>query len=274
MDQLSRILSQYSIGTGVFYSGRFCGLSSHGGQEAQTGHIHLLRKGKLTILEPGKPDVILNEPTLIFFPRPALHIMKSGLIEMAQVVCAEVHYGVGPDNPLANSLPDVIYLPLSKAHRVKNAAEWLFEEAFSKHAGKQLVIDRLCELLTIELLRHVLSNDTISSGLLAGLSHDKLSKTLEALHERPSHSWSLQEMAEIATMSRARFALQFRTVIGQTPGDYLAGLRVDLAKQFLKQDKPVSWIANELGYENASGFTRTFKKKTGISPREWRAEYL
>ena len=269
MDQLSRILSQYAISTGVFYSGRLCGLSSFDKPGEQAGHIHLLRRGTMTIQEPGKEKVTLDEPTMVFYPRPAEHSIKSGLINMAEIVCAEVRYGCGPENPLANSLPPVLYLPLAEGSRVQHAAEWLFEEAFTKEKAKQLVMDRLCELLTIQVLRHVISSDQVNGGLLAGLSHPKLSKLLDALHKEPAGQWSLQEMAEVANMSRARFSLQFRATVGQTPGDYLASLRVDLAKNHLRQGQTVGWTANEVGFENPSGLARVFKSKTGLSPKEW-----
>ena len=269
MDQLSRALSQYSISTGVFYSGRLCGLSSFDKPEEQAGHLHLLRSGTLTVQGAGREKQIFTEPTLIFYPRPADHSIKSGLIGMAEIVCAEVYYGCGPDNPLANSLPSLIFLPLSQSGRIKDTAEWLFEEAFGKEKARQLMMDRISELLTIQMLRHVLASGQVNGGLLAGMTHPKLSKALDELHREPARNWSLQEMAEVATMSRARFALQFRVTIGQTPGDYLAALRVDLAKKYLRQEKPVGWVANEVGYENASGLARVFRSRTGRSPKEW-----
>ncbi|OED45787.1 hypothetical protein ACH42_04695 [Endozoicomonas sp. (ex Bugula neritina AB1)] len=274
MDQLSRILNQYSITTGIFYSGRLCGLSSFDKPEEQAGHIHLLRQGSLVIQEAGKKEVTLSEPTLVFYPRPVAHFLKPGLTDMAEVVCIEVHYGTGPDNPLANSLPSVIYLPFSQNSRIQNASEWLFEEAFSKALARQLVMNRICELLTIQLLRHALSSGQVNGGLLAGLTHPKLSKLLDAIHHEPAKQWSLKEMAQVANMSRARFALQFRATVGQTPGDFLTGLRVNLAQKYLRQEKPVGWTANEVGYDNASGLARAFRSKTGQSPKEWQKNVL
>ena len=70
-------------------------------------------------------------------------------------------------------------------------------------------------------------------------------------------------------MSRARFASLFKEVIGQTPSDYLAVLRIEIAKSILRQDRSVGWVANEVGYENASALARVFRSKTGLSPKEW-----
>jgi AraC-like DNA-binding protein len=58
-------------------------------------------------------------------------------------------------------------------------------------------------------------------------------------------------------------------VVGQSPGDYLIAWRISLAQNELKKGKPIALIANQVGYENTSGFSKAFKKKTGESPREW-----
>jgi AraC-like DNA-binding protein len=76
-------------------------------------------------------------------------------------------------------------------------------------------------------------------------------------------------MAETALMSRAKFAALFKDTIGQAPSDYLTDLRIAIAQGLLKKDKPVSLVANAVGYEHGSALARVFRKKTGLSPKEW-----
>jgi AraC-like DNA-binding protein len=47
-----------------------------------------------------------------------------------------------------------------------------------------------------------------------------------------------------------------------------------MAKGLLQQNKPVSLIANEVGYENSSSLAKVFKKHFGITPKKWMQEYL
>ncbi|MRI33126.1 AraC family transcriptional regulator [Endozoicomonas sp. OPT23] len=269
MDQLSSVLSRFSISAGVFYSGQLCGLSSFEEPNARIGHIHLLKKGTLKILERGKPDKVFSEPTLLFYPRPTQHRIMAEDADNTEIVCAEVHYGSGPTNPLASSMPDMVSIPLARAGRLQSTIDWLFEEAFSKHSARQIIMDRLCEIMIIQLLRHLMSSGDINGGLLAGLSDPKLAQALDVIHNQPEHNWSLVELSEKAMMSRSRFAEHFKKVIGITPNDYLSGWRVEIAKGLLKQDKPVGWVANEVGYENASALARVFRSRTGMSPKEW-----
>ena len=76
-------------------------------------------------------------------------------------------------------------------------------------------------------------------------------------------------MAEIALMSRSKFAEVFKEVIGQTPNDYLLEWRVSVAQSLLLKGKSVSLVANSVGYETASALSRVFRKKLELSPKEW-----
>jgi AraC-like DNA-binding protein len=105
--------------------------------------------------------------------------------------------------------------------------------------------------------------------MLAGLSHPALAPTLVKLQEAPEEAWTLDLMAESAAMSRSKFSELFRDTVGQTPNDFLTDLRISTAQQLLIQDKPVSLVANKVGYEHGSVLARVFRKKTGLSPKEW-----
>ena len=76
-------------------------------------------------------------------------------------------------------------------------------------------------------------------------------------------------MANIALMSRSKFAAVFKDNIGRPPNEYITELRLTLAQELLKKKKPVNIVANEVGYEHGSALARVFKKKLGLSPKEW-----
>jgi transcriptional regulator GlxA family with amidase domain len=87
------------------------------------------------------------------------------------------------------------------------------------------------------------------------------------MHEAPKKSWTLDDLASIAGMSRTRFAEHFRTRIGQTPIDYLTVWRVTVARQLLARGKPVKSVALQVGYQSAAAFSRVFSRVTGQAPR-------
>ena len=61
----------------------------------------------------------------------------------------------------------------------------------------------------------------------------------------------------------------FRDTVGQSPNDYLTDLRGSMVQDLLKQNKSVNVIASTLGYEHGSALARIFRKKSGLSPKEW-----
>lgn len=269
---MSEVLNHFSVSIGVFYTGNLCQQVTYGGADADGGHLHFLQSGRLQLTDQRGNHQVVDEPSVIFFPRPALHRLTASQDDKAEVVCAAVRYGTGTKNPLANALPSCIVVKLSDSHAFKASTELLFDEARHQRPGRLAMINRLSEIFLINLLRHVLEAGLTDQGMLAALSNPKLNSVIVALQAEPSASWSLEKMAALATMSRSRFASTFKATLGQSPGDYLMGLRVVIAQELLKKGKPVSWVANEVGYANTSALARVFRKITGLSPREWLAQ--
>jgi AraC-like DNA-binding protein len=269
MDRLSVILDGLSMTAGVFFSGDMCGISSFDGSVNREGHLHLLKSGRLDVIDQHKQVVSIDKPALIYYPRPHFHQLRAVENDQAQLVCASIKYGADADNPLTQALPEMVVLELDRDDYITSAAQGLFQEAFSEREGKKLLIDKLAEVMVIHLLRHIVESRDNCSGLLAGLAHKQLSKVLLQVHQAPYENWNLEMMSEIVFMSRSKFAEEFKKVVGQSPGDYLIAWRISLAQNELKKGKPIALIANQVGYENTSGFSKAFKKKTGESPREW-----
>ncbi|CAI8985554.1 MULTISPECIES: AraC family transcriptional regulator [Pseudomonas] len=270
MDRLSTLLSHFGVNAGTFHSGTFCGVSAYGGDQV-CGHVHLLQAGEL-LLKPGNdPEVSLNEPTLIFFPRPMAHRLFANEVMGTQLVCASLTFDGGAGNALAAALPDYLVLKLADLPEMASTLEWLFKEAFDGHCGREAVMDRLFELLVILLLRHLISSRNQQPGMMAGLADPKISRALNLMHEQPAKAWSVAELASAANLSRAGFADHFRRVVGQTPVDYLVNWRISLAQKRLREGRPIALIAEEVGYESPSALARAFRRKTGLSPREWKA---
>lgn len=269
MDKLSEVLNHFSISAGVFYAGNLCGLSAFSEDGIEEGHLHLLEQGKMTVIDQDGTRILIDEPAVLFFPRPAFHRLQAERRDNAQIICASVRYGTGTRNPLANALPPLIVIKLSSAPTLKAATRLLFEEAFTDNDGRLAMMDRLAEVFVIHLLRYVLEQDMVNEGMLAGLTHPKLSKAIMAIHASPAQNWSLEALAELSAMSRSAFAELFRQQVGQTVGDYLLDWRIAIAQNLLKKGRSVSWVAGEVGYDNASALARAFRKKTGQSPKQW-----
>jgi AraC-like DNA-binding protein len=273
-DRLVKFFERFELRSRVFYAGNLCSLVNFDAVEG-VGHVHLLRAGLLQLTKPGSAVIELSEPSLIFFPRSTQHRLSSPQAGGADLVCASVEFGALFGNHLLHGLPDQFVLPISDAPALAGVLDALFTEAFDeRRAGSEAVLNRLCEVVLIYMLRHALANGLLRACVIAGLADARLAKALNAIHAEPARAWTLQGLAALAGMSRARFAAHFTDVVGQPAIEYLAHWRLSLAQTLLIQGRQVKSIADEVGYGSPNALTRAFTQRIGQTPTDWLAQHF
>ncbi len=267
-DRLSSLLQRFELRSQLVSSGVLhheLAIRPEGG----AGHLHLLRQGPLRLAGPQRHRRLLAEPSLVFVPQPLAHRVAPTSIEGAELVSAAVHFGAGDENPLLHSLPALLCVPMSQLPGLELTQQVLFAEAMAGRCGHGAVVDRLVEVLVIQLLRHAMAERLVDAGIMAGLSDARLAKAISALHAAPARAWTLEAMASVAGMSRARFAAHFAHTVGVPPGDYLTGWRLGLARRLLRRGLAVKQVAADVGYASPGAFGRVFLQRVGTTPREW-----
>jgi AraC-like DNA-binding protein len=272
VDRLEALLRHFSVSARLFHSGPLCGVTDFAAGEP-LGYLHVIREGGVEVRQRRGKALRIEEPTLLLYPRPLWHRFVTDARRGADMACARIAFGEGgapPDvHPVARALPPLVALPLAAAPSIAPTVELLFAEAFGGGCGRQSAVDRLFEVLLIQVLRHLLDRGAVDDGLLAGLAHPGLARALAAMHDKPGEAWSLATLASRAGMSRSRFAATFGAVVGTTPAAYLAGWRVSLAQALLRRGRPLKAVAAEVGYGGTVTLGRAFRAHTGRSPREW-----
>ena len=268
MDLLSQLMEHFSIRTGVFYSGNLCGVSSFKPQQGKEGHLHVLSAGELTLSSAHTEYRQLSQPCIVYLPNSTPHVIE-GVGEGAEVVCANVEYRSGQMNPLLSALPDVIVIPFADAPNLMPVIEVLFRESSQESSGQQYLMDKLSDALMALIFRHLIEQQQIDQGVFSALAHPRLASVVTAVHLLPARHFSIAEMASLAAMSRTQFIEAFKREVGETPGDYVQKWRVSVAQSLLLQNKPINWVADEVGYSSYSGFSRAFQHVAGVSPRLW-----
>ncbi|MBX9346417.1 AraC family transcriptional regulator [Chromobacterium vaccinii] len=270
VDRLDALLSRFPVRARMFHSGALCGVADFS-RPGDGGQLHLVRAGAVDVIHAGRSaDLHVNVPSLLFYPRPMPRRFVSDEHGGADLACAELHFDGGAENPIVAALPEFVCLPLESIAGAGPVLAMLFDEAFSDNCGRQVVVDRLFEVVLVQLLRYLMETGESRGGMLAGMSHPKLKKALAAMHEQPARDWSLEGLADIAGMSRSVFAGGFRDIVGCTPGAYLQGWRIRLAQQALRQGRKLKTIAIDVGYGSEAALSRAFKAQCGMGPREWR----
>jgi AraC-like DNA-binding protein len=172
---------------------------------------------------------------------------------------------------LGGLLPTVVHIQGSNpaAGRLRRTIDSIIEEALADRPGRDLILDRLVEVLLVEALRfRTESVDAIRRpGLLTGLADPLLARALRRLHSDVAHAWSVDELARAAGLSRSVFSERFSRKVGVPPMQYLIDWRMALAKAMLQRDAPpLEAVAAAIGYQSASAFSTAFSREVGSPP--------
>lgn len=185
--------------------------------------------------------------------------------------------------PLLSSMPRLIRLRDDVAHTVQGLAttlRLLSAEATSTLPGKDILMDRLADVLFVQMLRAFVANEEQEgrsyenrAGLIQALMDPELSKALTLMHTKPEHPWTVGELAERVGMSRTAFAMRFKAKAGVGPLEHLTQWRIQKACELLREGRrTLDEVAWRVGYESAAAFSRAFRREVGVAPGQYRKE--
>ena len=80
----------------------------------------------------------------------------------------------------------------------------------------------------------------------------------------------LNQISRQAYLSRFHFHRLFTRIYRKTPHEYLTRIRIEKAKELLAENKPVTDVCNEVGFESIGSFSVLFKKEIGFAPQYYR----
>ncbi len=100
---------------------------------------------------------------------------------------------------------------------------------------------------------------------------EDINKAVEYIHNHLSENLKLEQLMQIANLSKYHFIRLFKIQTGTSPYQYIQICRINRAKKLLHdKNKSISDIAMECGFTDPAGFARTFKEFTGVSPTKYR----
>ena len=92
------------------------------------------------------------------------------------------------------------------------------------------------------------------------------------IHSESHRTLTLDELADVAGMSKCYLSRTFHKITGHTVTSYVNHIRCEKAKALLSEGKTVESIAHSCGFTNVSYFIRTFSALNGTSPGEYREQ--
>jgi len=191
----------------------------------------------------------------------------------AILVCGFLGCDLRPFNPLVAALPRILHLPASRTGDwVARVIDQAVIESNNRRPGGDAVLERLSEMMFVDAARRYLDDlPEGATGWLAGLRDRYVGAALALMHERPDHTWSVDEIAHEVGLSRSALHERFVEYLGQPPMQYLAGWRIQLGARMLREsNRNVATIALDVGYDSEAAFARAFKRMVGAPPAAWR----
>ncbi|WP_426438290.1 AraC family transcriptional regulator [Bradyrhizobium genosp. P] len=259
-------------GFGVVVTGK-CHFQANGCEAVE------LREGDFILLPTGPGFVIASDPDV---ERDEMQDCP------ASAILAETHFGPDTATPdfrllggyfgfsapnsemLTQVLPAQLHIKRTDntARRIADTIGSLRGEALDERPGRDLIIERLIEVMLIEALRY--SEAAVRPGLLNGLVDDRLGRALKSFHANVAHPWSVASLAEEAGLSRTAFSERFTRLVGMPPMTYLFKWRMAVAKDILQRERvPQEIVAATIGYQSASAFSTAFRREVGQAPGEY-----
>ena len=147
--------------------------------------------------------------------------------------------------------------------------------ALSQKNGFDSVLELLSILHDLSTSRNMRTlSDAGSSNEQLHYNSRRIEKVFEYMNAHYSRAITLSEVAKVANMPEASFSRFIKKRIGNTFIDSLNEIRLGHATRMLiDTTHNVAEVAYKCGFNNISNFNRTFKKKKGCTPKEFRGNF-
>lgn len=247
-------------------------------------------EGRCRLAVDGEPPVVLEEGDFVLLPATPAFTM-SGFDPAPPVRIdprtappaeGEVRYGSADAPPdvrqfggsfsfgspdaalLVSLLPRMIHI--RGVPRLAQLVRMVGEEAARDAIGRELILERLVEILLIEALRAAPA-ELDKPGLLRGLADPRIAVALRRMHGDVERAWTVPELAREAGMSRSAFFDRFARMVGVRPMEYLLAWRMAIAKSLLRGGGlALDEVARRIGYASTSTFSTAFSRHVGVPP--------
>ncbi len=287
MNAVDQLFSPLKLEANVFHNGQYCGMWALDTSGADKMTFHVIVKGTCH-LKVGDQITMLKEGDAVFFPSDSKHVVTNFPEQDIDINSAEsipmnavltepstglVCGNFGHQHPIferiVKQLPDVIIVRRESNSASAKVIDLLLEESAVSGAENNALLNRLSDCLFLLMVRdHV----DVESGVFAAMSHPKLTRAMALMHGAPDDRIGLEQLAGEALMSRSAFSTLFKSVVGQSPMDYLKQWRITLAYRWLVDEGISTYdAAVRCGYESESSFSKAFTSVMGFGPGKARA---
>lgn len=300
MDSLGHLVRMLAPTGTVELHCRFAGPWTVENDAALPGHVpyHVILQGQAH-LRVAQEDLELEAGDVLMFPHGTRHTLRGvdgegdGMVETTAVeqrsfngvLTEAVRPGAGApfdmlcgtfvlgdaSGALLRSMPEVLRVRSTERAALVTLIGMMRAESEQPRPGGAVVVGELSTALFTLMLRALMSERELRTGVLALMADPRLSRAVEAVLREPAQPWTIATLAAQSHLSRATFARQFAQLGGMTPLEWVTGVRMELAARLLRRGGlSAGRVGEQCGYASEAAFGRVFKSHYGTGPGAYR----
>ena len=154
---------------------------------------------------------------------------------------------------------------------IEQSMRRLAREAISPGFAAEVLVERLVDVIGIDIERFLFSAKPAASEKRSRLSSAQLALLRDYVHAHPGRSTSNAELAALVQMSPRNFTRRFRESTGESVHQFVASIQLEHAQALLRDRRiPIKEIAFRLGFASHANFSDAFRRLSGQSPSAFR----
>ncbi|SEF51531.1 transcriptional regulator, AraC family [Actinacidiphila yanglinensis] len=252
--------------------------------------FHIVLSGGCWLVTSDGPATELTTGTVVLTPTGAAHGLSHAPCALddlppgvmgpepepsepvdVEILCGAYRLEHGPERLFVAGLPDVIVVPPDhdRYPELRTVVDLLRADVSGTQPGSSASRRALLDLVLVHGLRQWLEQNR-APGLL-NVTDPSIAAALHAIHADLGRRWTVQQLSQVAGLSRAAFTRRFTALVGRPPMAYLTEQRLTYAGRLLRETTaPLAAIAGEVGYATEFAFAAAFRRAFGVSPGRFR----
>ncbi len=232
----------------------------------------------------GETDYTIEAGDLLLIRAGVIHRLQSGNGERNSYYIVKIAQAMLFDfSTDANAAKYILNLKLGEGKKckwtkaelegtpLKAAIENVIRERYEGGYCSDIAIKSGCAQVLMHLLRQTEAEGSSAVSEATDEVIRLIYKSIEHIYDNFHRKLTALECSKVVGMSYSYFSRTFKSVTGKTFSEFVEDIRLDNAKKLLlTTDKAIAEIAFESGYSDACYFISEFRKKSGITPKQFR----
>jgi AraC-like DNA-binding protein/mannose-6-phosphate isomerase-like protein (cupin superfamily) len=191
-------------------------------------------------------------------------------VDLAQVPGYHILFSLEPRWTRRHGFRSRLHLTPARLAGLLALVDELETELRKKQPGHGLMVTALFMQIVGQLSRLYEQSEAPDARNLM-----RVAEVLSHLESHVQEASSLDELARVGGMSKRSLIRAFHEATGMTPIEYALQLRISRAASLLRNEPvTVTEAAFRVGFNDSNYFTRQFRKRLGVSPRQYQRQHL